>query len=53
VLALRVSHAVAVAMLFVLGWKIGRWSGASAFASGAVFALIGSVLAILCVALGG
>jgi hypothetical protein len=53
VLALRLSHAVAVAMLFVLGWKIGRWSGASAIASGAIFALIGSVLAILCVALGG
>lgn len=53
VLALRVSHGVAVLMLFVLGWKIGRWSGASAIVSGTLFALIGSVLAILCVALGG
>lgn len=53
VLALRVSHAIAVAMLFVLGWKIGRWSGVSAFGAGAVFALVGSFLAILCVALGG
>jgi VIT1/CCC1 family predicted Fe2+/Mn2+ transporter len=53
VLALRISHAIAVAMLFVLGWKIGRWSGAPAFGSGLVLALVGSFLALLCVALGG
>ena len=51
--ALRVSHAIAIAMLFVLGWKIGRWSGAPAWGSGTVFALVGTVLAVLCVALGG
>ena len=52
-LAVRASHGIAVAMLFILGWKIGRWSGASALGSAAVFALGGSALAILCVALGG
>jgi hypothetical protein len=52
-LALRVSHGIAVAMLFVLGWKIGRWSGASPFGSGALLALVGVVLAGLCIALGG
>ena len=52
-LALRVSHAIAIAMLFVLGWKIGRWSGASPGGSGAVFAAIGVALAVACVALGG
>ena len=52
-LALRASHAVAVAMLFVLGWKLGRWSGASPFGAGALLALVGVALAILCVALGG
>ena len=52
-LALRVSHAVAVGMLFALGWSLGRWSGASPLGSGAVFATVGSVLAIACVALGG
>lgn len=51
--ALRASHAIAVAMLFVLGWKLGRWSGASPFASGALLASVGIVLAVLCVALGG
>ena len=52
-LALRVSHAIAVAMLFGLGWKLGRWSGASPLKSGALLALVGVVLAVLCVALGG
>jgi hypothetical protein len=52
-LALRVSHAIAVAMLFVLGWKLGRWSGASPLGSGTLLALVGVVLAGLCVALGG
>jgi hypothetical protein len=52
-LALRVSHGVAVAMLFVLGWKIGRWSGASPAGSGTLLALVGVVLAVLCIALGG
>ena len=52
-LALRVSHAIAVAMLFGLGWKLGRWSGASPLGSGALLALVGVVLAVLCVALGG
>jgi hypothetical protein len=51
--ALRASHAVAVVFLFILGWRLGRWSGASALASGLIFASAGSVLAILCVALGG
>ena len=52
-LALRASHAVAVAMLFFLGWKLGRWSGASPLGAGTLLALVGVALAILCVALGG
>ena len=52
-LALRVSHGIAVAMLFLLGWKLGRWSGASPIGSGAVLAAVGVALAVLCVALGG
>jgi len=52
-LALRASHAIAVAMLFILGWKLGRWSGAPALGSATLLALVGTILAILCVALGG
>jgi hypothetical protein len=52
-LALRASHAVAVVFLFVLGWRLGRWSGASALGAGMVFAAVGTALAVACVALGG
>jgi VIT1/CCC1 family predicted Fe2+/Mn2+ transporter len=52
-LALRASHAVAVVFLFVLGWRLGRWSGASAPGAGIVFAAVGAALAVACVALGG
>jgi len=52
-LALRASHAIAVAMLFILGWRLGRWSGASPLGSGTLLAAVGVVLAVLCVALGG
>ena len=52
-LALRVSHGVAVVMLFGLGWKLGRWSGISPLGSGFALAGMGSVLAVMCVALGG
>jgi hypothetical protein len=52
-LALRISNAIAVAMLFLLGWWIGRWSGASPLRSGTLLATVGATLAILCIALGG
>ena len=52
-LALRASHAVAVVFLFVLGWRLGRWSGASAALAGTAFAAVGTALAVACVALGG
>ena len=40
-------------MLFVLGWWIGRWAGASALRSGAVLATVGVALSLACTALGG
>ena len=52
-LALRASHAVAVVFLFILGWRLGRWSGASALGAGVIFAAVGAALAVACVALGG
>jgi hypothetical protein len=53
ILALRLAKVVAVAMLFFLGWWIGRWSGTSPARSGFVLALAGTVLSIACIALGG
>jgi hypothetical protein len=52
-LALRLHKLVMVAMLFLLGWWIGRWSGASPGRSGVVLALAGSALSVACIALGG
>jgi hypothetical protein len=52
-LAMRASHAVAAVMLFWLGWGLGRRAGASPLASGVVFATVGVVLAVSCIALGG
>lgn len=51
--ALRVSQAVAVAMLFGLGMGIGRWIGVRPVRAGLGFAAVGSVIAVACVALGG
>lgn len=52
-LAMRASHVVAVAMLFGLGWSLGRSSGASPFGAGVCLAAVGTLLAVVCVALGG
>lgn len=52
-IALRISHGVAVVMLFVLGWRVGKWAGASPGWSGSILALVGVALAVACVALGG
>jgi hypothetical protein len=51
--ALRFSHGVAIVMLFVLGWRVGKWAGASPGWSGTGMALVGALLAVACVALGG
>jgi len=52
-LALRLSKVILVAMLFLLGWWIGRWSGASPGKSGTILALAGSALSVACIWLGG
>jgi VIT1/CCC1 family predicted Fe2+/Mn2+ transporter len=52
-LALRVSHIVSVAMLFLGGWLLGRYSGGSPWKGGLALAAIGIVLAVAIAALGG
>jgi hypothetical protein len=51
--ALRVSNAIAVAMLFVLGVALGRMTGRRPWAVGIGMVLLGSVLVALAIALGG
>ena len=52
-LALRVSNAVAIAMLFLCGYAFGRYAGMSPWATGLMMVVIGGVLVVLTIALGG
>lgn len=52
-LALRVSHALSLVMLFAAGWVVGRYAGGSPWRSGLAMALIALALFGAIVALGG
>jgi VIT1/CCC1 family predicted Fe2+/Mn2+ transporter len=52
-LALRTSNAVAIAMLFVGGWSLGRYSGMRPWLMGLSMAGLGAVLVVITIALGG
>jgi hypothetical protein len=52
-LAMRVSNAVALVMLFVAGFRLGRHAGVTAWGAGFGMAAIGAVLVSAIVALGG
>jgi VIT1/CCC1 family predicted Fe2+/Mn2+ transporter len=51
--ALRVSNAAALVMLFTSGWALGRYAGASAWLSGLVMTALGVLLVGAIMALGG
>jgi VIT1/CCC1 family predicted Fe2+/Mn2+ transporter len=51
--ALGLSNAVAVLMLFILGWSLGRYAGRPGWRSGLSMVAIGIVLVAITVALGG
>ncbi len=51
--ALRVSNGVAVAMLFVLGYRLGKYTVQSPLVTGAAAVAIGAALVGLTIALGG
>jgi hypothetical protein len=53
VAALRVSHAIALAMLFLIGFALGKYSGLRPVATGISMLMIGVVLAAVALALGG
>lgn len=53
VLALRVSNAVAIAMLFVAGYRLALYSGTRPVRTGLVMVAIGVVLVAVTIALGG
>ena len=51
--ALRVSNAVALVMLFASGWALGRYAGANAWLGGIVMTALGVLLVGTIMALGG
>jgi hypothetical protein len=51
--ALRVSNAIAIAMLFIAGWAYGRMTGRSPWLIGISMVLLGTALSALTIALGG
>jgi VIT1/CCC1 family predicted Fe2+/Mn2+ transporter len=52
-LALRISNAVAVAMLFICGLRLGHYAGHRAWSMGLLMAALGAALVIVTIALGG
>ncbi len=52
-LAIRVSNAVSVAMLFIAGWTLARYAGGSAWRGGLAMAVVGILLIAAIIALGG
>jgi VIT1/CCC1 family predicted Fe2+/Mn2+ transporter len=51
--ALRASNAIAVAMLFLLGWSLGSFSGRPAWRTGCAMVVLGTALVGITIALGG
>lgn len=53
VLALRVSNTIALTMLFLIGWALGKHAGARPLLTGIAMLAIGVLLVALTIALGG
>ena len=52
-LALRVSNAIAIVMLFLCGFRLGQYAGRPAWLMGIVMAILGAALVGITIALGG
>ncbi|MDT4848824.1 hypothetical protein FQZ97_829260 [compost metagenome] len=52
-LAIRTSNLVALAMLFLAGWMLARYSGGNPWVGGGAMAIVGTVLILAIIALGG
>jgi hypothetical protein len=53
VFAWHTSNAIALAMLFLLGWSLGRYAGRSGARVGVGMMLLGGALVVIAIALGG
>ena len=52
-LAMRVSNGVALVMLFIGGYQLGKYAGGNAWRTGLAMAAVGGVLVSIIMALGG
>jgi VIT1/CCC1 family predicted Fe2+/Mn2+ transporter len=52
-LALRLSNAIAIVMLFLTGWAFGRITGRSPGVAGILMVILGAILVAITIALGG
>ena len=52
-LALRVSNAIAILMLFACGYRLGTYAGGRAWLAGLLVAVLGTILVPITIALGG
>jgi hypothetical protein len=51
--ALRTSNGVAVVMMFICGWILGRYAGGRPWITGVAMSLIGIILVLIAIILGG
>jgi VIT1/CCC1 family predicted Fe2+/Mn2+ transporter len=52
-LALRISNLIAIILLFIGGWLLGRYGGFNKMRTGLAIALIGIIMVFLTIQLGG
>lgn len=52
-LALRVSNVVAIFMMFICGWVLGKYAGRNSLITGMIISVIGILLVLITIALGG
>lgn len=51
--AFRCSQAISVGIMFFLGTRVARWIGVSPSNGGALFALLGALITLICILMGG
>lgn len=52
-LALRISNAIAILMMFFCGWGLGKYAGRKPFLMGVTMSILGIILVLVTIALGG
>lgn len=51
--ALRVSNMIAILMMFICGWVLGKYAGRNSLFTGIILSIVGILLVLITIALGG